>query len=118
MTRPTAHSVTGHTQDQSLLPPQFKDNRSHSATSLVSKTLPPGSFSTELRPTVSRVDNGRIDFSTFDIDQSASTVTTEQRLADYRDKIEKETKIKIGSENLLEALNAKNAKQSRDQRRL
>ncbi|KAI4750330.1 hypothetical protein E4T52_17091 [Aureobasidium sp. EXF-3400] len=118
MTRPTAHSVTGHTQDQSLLPPQFKDHRSHSATSLVSKTLPPGSFSTELRPTVSRVDNARIDFSTFDIDQSASTVTTEQRLADYRDKIEKETKIKIGSENLLEALNAKNAKQSRDQRRL
>ncbi|THX45207.1 hypothetical protein D6D11_07557 [Aureobasidium pullulans] len=118
MTRPTAHSVSGHTQDQSLLPPQLKDHRSHSTTNLVSKTLPPGSFSSELRPTVSRVDHGRIDFSTFDSDQAASTVTTEQRLADYRDKIEKETKIKIGSENLLEALNTKNAKQSRDQRRL
>ncbi|KAI5204722.1 hypothetical protein E4T39_03433 [Aureobasidium subglaciale] len=118
MTRPTAHSVSGHTQDQSLLPPQLKDHRSHSATSLVSKTLPPGSFSTELRPTVSRVDNARVDFSTYDAEQAAANKTTEQRLADYRDRIEKETKIKIGSENLLEALNTKNAKQSRDQRRL
>lgn len=118
MTRPPAHSVSAHPADQSLLPPQLKDHRSQSATSLVSKALPPGSFSSELRPTVSRVDHGRPDFSSFDLDTAAPAVTSEQRLADYRDKIEKETKIKIGSENLLEALNTKNAKQSRDQRRL
>lgn len=110
MTRPPAHSV----QDQSLLPPQIKDHRSQSATSLLPKQLPPGSFSSELRPTVSRVDHG----PSPDLDSTAPTVTTEQRLADYRDRIEKETKIKIGSENLLEALNTKNPKQSRDQRRL
>jgi hypothetical protein len=40
--------------------------------------------------------------------------TTEQRQAELQDQIEKETKIKVGSENLLEALNVKNAK--KDQR--
>src|SRR6201999_4071768 len=33
---------------------------------------------------------------------------SEKRQAELRDEIEKETKIKIGSENMLEALNAKN----------
>lgn len=42
------------------------------------------------------------------------STTTEQRQAELQDQIEKETKIKIGSENLLEALTAKNAK--KDQR--
>jgi hypothetical protein len=42
--------------------------------------------------------------------------TSEQRQAELQDQIEKETKIKIGSENLLEALNTKNAKQSKEQR--
>lgn len=42
--------------------------------------------------------------------------TTEERQAVVRDKIAKEMKIKTGTENMLEALMAKNAKQSRDQR--
>ncbi|KAI9748161.1 MAG: hypothetical protein M1815_003480, partial [Lichina confinis] len=40
---------------------------------------------------------------------------TEQRMAELKDKLNKEMKIRAGSENLLEALNIKKAKQSRDQ---
>ncbi|KAH8732307.1 Rapamycin-insensitive companion of mTOR, N-term-domain-containing protein [Phaeosphaeriaceae sp. PMI808] len=75
----------------------------------------PGSFNSQLTPTTS--GDGRLRPS---FDMHAITVgdndntTTEQRQADLQDQIEKETKIKIGSENLLEALTAKNAK--RDQR--
>ncbi|KAF2645104.1 hypothetical protein P280DRAFT_466340 [Massarina eburnea CBS 473.64] len=77
----------------------------------------PGSFSSQLRPTTSHDGRLRPDFDTHAIivgDDSSST--TEQRQAELQDRIEKETKIKIGSENLLEALNAKNAKNTRDQR--
>lgn len=42
--------------------------------------------------------------------------TTEERQAVVRDKIAKEMKIKIGTENMLEALMMKNPKQTRDQR--
>lgn len=42
--------------------------------------------------------------------------TTEERQAVVRDKIAKEMKIKTGTENMLEALMTKNAKQTRDQR--
>jgi hypothetical protein len=42
---------------------------------------------------------------------------SEKRQAELRDEIEKETKIKIGSENMLEALNAKNAKGGKEQKR-
>lgn len=91
-----------------------------STASLVARPPPPGSFSADLKSNVSRVDASRPDFSSyagFDFEPVQGT-TSEQRQAEYRDKIEKETKIKVGSENLLEALNAKNAKQTRDQRRL
>ncbi|KAH0564991.1 hypothetical protein GP486_001623 [Trichoglossum hirsutum] len=42
--------------------------------------------------------------------------TSERALADLKDKLNKEIKIKEGSENLLEALNTKKAKQTKDQR--
>ncbi|KAI9786143.1 MAG: hypothetical protein M1839_007553 [Geoglossum umbratile] len=42
--------------------------------------------------------------------------TSEKALADLKDKLNKEIKIKEGSENLLEALNTKKAKQTKDQR--
>jgi len=77
----------------------------------------PGSFSSQLRPATSHDGRLRPDFDNYAIvvgeDDSA---TTEQRQADLQDQIEKETKIKIGSENLLEALNAKNAKNTAGQR--
>lgn len=44
--------------------------------------------------------------------------STEQRQAQYRDQIEKETKIRVGTENLLEALNTKKEKHIREQRRV
>ncbi|KNG49580.1 cytosolic regulator pianissimo [Stemphylium lycopersici] len=78
----------------------------------------PGSFNTALmRPPTAQEGRLRPDF-----DMHAITIgdndgtTTEQRQAELQDQIEKETKIKIGSENLLEALNAKNAKESKNQR--
>jgi rapamycin-insensitive companion of mTOR len=77
----------------------------------------PGSFSSQLRPATSHDGRLRPDFDNYAIvvgeDDSAST---EQRQADLQDQIEKETKIKTGSENLLEALNAKNAKNTAGQR--
>ncbi|KAF2033583.1 hypothetical protein EK21DRAFT_58282 [Setomelanomma holmii] len=75
----------------------------------------PGSFNSQLTTTVS--NDGRLRPS---FDMHAITVgdndntTSEQRQAELQDQIDKETKIKIGSENLLEALTAKNAK--KDQR--
>jgi rapamycin-insensitive companion of mTOR len=81
----------------------------------------PGSFTSELKGTISRPDVPRYEVGSF-----AGTVedgglpghTTEQRQAEFRDKIEKETKIKIGTENLLEALNTKKEKHIREQRRV
>lgn len=147
--RPTAFSAAGHEQPQgALFPPHIaqagKDGRSLSSNSLVSRPAPPGSFTSDLRSTISRVDAPRPEpahrgYTSLDFDTpsaataaaaaaavvAATTTTTnntssssEQRLVEYRDRIEKETKIKIGSENLLEALNAKKEKHTRDQRRL
>lgn len=81
---------------------------------------PPGSFSSDLKTmTMPRVGTPRADLGTFissDYMQAKDEATTEQRQSDLRDKINKETKIKAGSENLLEALISKNAKQTKDQR--
>jgi hypothetical protein len=75
----------------------------------------PGSFSSQLRPIPSHDGRLRPDFDTHAIIVGGdSSATPEQRQADLQDQIDKETKIKIGSENLLEALNVKNAK--KDQR--
>jgi rapamycin-insensitive companion of mTOR len=71
----------------------------------------PGSFNAQLTPTVSGESRARPSF-----DMHAITVgdtdgtTSEQRQAELQDQIEKEIKIRTGSENLLEALTAKNAK--------
>lgn len=89
-------------------------------TSLAPSGQPPGSFSSDLK-TVStpRAGTPRAELggSTggdyFGMDGATSS---EQRQHELRDKINKETKIKIGSENLLEALISKNAKQTKDQR--
>lgn len=89
-----------------------------STASIMSRPIP-GSFASELKSTISRVDGAtRSDFSSYDLLDPPSSTTSEQRQANYRDKIEKEIKIKVGSENLLEALNAKKEKHTRDQRRL
>ncbi|MCJ1424815.1 hypothetical protein MMC29_002703 [Sticta canariensis] len=83
--------------------------------SLAPLAQPPGSFSPDLRSaTASRIGTPRADVG--DHVNADKITTSEQRQIDLRDKINKETKIKLGSENLLEALISKNAKQTRDQR--
>lgn len=74
----------------------------------------PGSFSSELKAFSTRSDGPG--YSGYD--ENDAHITSEQRQAGYRDQIDKETKIKIGTENLLEALNNKSAKQARDQRKV
>lgn len=115
---------------QALYPPSraTKDGRSMSAVSLASRGLsyaqsgpPPGSFTSDLKSTISRFDGSgsRIDLSSNGgFDEAADNASSEQKQAEYRTRIDKETKIKIGSENLLEALNAKNPKQTKEQRKL
>lgn len=88
--------------------------------SLAPSGQPPGSFSSDLK-TVStpRAGTPRADLAAFtggDYFATDGAVSSEQRQHELRDKINKETKIKIGSENLLEALISKNAKQTKDQR--
>lgn len=88
--------------------------------SLAPSGQPPGSFSSDLK-TVStpRAGTPRADLATFtggDYFGTDGAISSEQRQHELRDKINKETKIKIGSENLLEALISKNAKQTKDQR--
>lgn len=50
------------------------------------------------------------------VDPSDGFLNTEERQAALRDKISKEVKIKTGTENMLEALLAKNPKHTKDQR--
>ncbi|KAF2205609.1 hypothetical protein GQ43DRAFT_477202 [Delitschia confertaspora ATCC 74209] len=111
-----------------LLPPsRGRDGRSVSSASTItasrgqssfaSSNPPPGSFSSELRTTVSRSETPRLDFTALpSVTGKDLQTTSEQRQAELQDQIEKEIKIKNGSENLLEALNSKNAKQTKDQR--
>ena len=88
--------------------------------SLAPSVQAPGAFSSDLRTThvprigTPKVENGITQGSDyFSLDPGLSS---EQRQTQIRDKINKETKIKVGSENLLEALIAKNAKQTKEQR--
>ena len=88
--------------------------------SLAPSGQPPGSFSSDLK-TIStpRAGTPRTDLGGFtggDYFGTDVAISSEQRQHELRDKINKETKIKIGSENLLEALISKNAKQTKDQR--
>lgn len=88
--------------------------------SLAPSAQAPGSFSSDFKTvTQSRVGTPRADLgstSTGDYFGNEGAKSSEQRQKELREKINKETKIKIGSENLLEALISKNAKQTRDQR--
>lgn len=109
-----------------------RDGRSMSTFSLVPKGLPasvatytnaPGSFSTDLKSTnASRSDLTRPHAPSFVSYRSTRTQdeddkdSTEARQAELREAIAREEKIKSGSENLLEALNAKSVKQAREQR--
>ena len=135
---PTALSVFRHKRNASkteeegsgirdgLVPPSAigKDARSMSnaslfgprTASLVNSTNGTGSFSSNLEmigPRSARpelVYTGSSESHPDDLNASA------RRQAEYRERISKEMRIKIGSENLLEALQAKSSKQTKDQR--
>ncbi|KAL8929396.1 MAG: hypothetical protein Q9172_000447 [Xanthocarpia lactea] len=80
---------------------------------------PPGGFSPDLKTMATpRSGTPRTEQGPFfsDYPPRDNERTTEQRQTDLRDQISKETKIKIGSENLLEALTSKNVKQAKEQR--
>lgn len=88
--------------------------------SLAPSVQPPGSFSSDLRTaTLPRGGTLKTENGTFqgaDYFSPDPGLSSEQRQTQIREKINKETKIKVGSENLLEALIAKNAKQTKEQR--
>ncbi len=134
MTPPPARSVNtadGPAAEYNALlaPTRSRDGRSLPATasggassrgamsSYATTVQGPGSFNSQLRPGTSQDGRLRPDFDmhAFTVADNDET-STEQRQAELQDQIEKETKIKIGSENLLEALNVKNAKNTKDQR--
>ncbi|QIW95391.1 hypothetical protein AMS68_000909 [Peltaster fructicola] len=77
----------------------------------------PGSFTAELRSTVSRTDLPRHEYGNFNADEDDASAS-ERKQTEYKDKIDKEMKIKVGTENLLEALNSKKEKHIREQRRI
>ncbi|KAI9784054.1 MAG: hypothetical protein M1816_001085 [Peltula sp. TS41687] len=76
----------------------------------------PGSFMADPRArAMSRPTNLHMDRMVDDDDKDGLTAH-EQLLAEVKEQLNKELKIKEGSENLLEALNSKKAKQTKEQR--
>lgn len=80
----------------------------------------PGSFSSEMRSQMMTSRAGsRMDltsnFAMDKVDEDDDRIT-QQALTSLKDRLNREMKIKEGSENMLEALNIKKAKQTRDQR--
>ncbi|KAG6035001.1 hypothetical protein E4U19_005249 [Claviceps sp. Clav32 group G5] len=116
-----------------LQPSNATSNRLAAAASVVSfaprgsslnPTIGPGSFSSELRSQMlssragSKIDVGSTYTGgiTDKVDQGDAAPATQQTLYGLREKLNREMKIKEGSENMLEALNIKKAKQTKEQR--
>jgi rapamycin-insensitive companion of mTOR len=121
-------TVVNETYTQSVVSRVLKNGRSMSSSSATygprglmvgASNQPPGSFTSDLKFTsTSRSTTPRPDLSiprrdTFDDDGRAES---DKRQAAVREKIAKEMKIKIGTENMLEALLMKNNKQTKEQR--
>ncbi|KAI0866995.1 Rapamycin-insensitive companion of mTOR, N-term-domain-containing protein [Xylaria cubensis] len=87
------------------------------STTLNPTSIAPGSFSSELRSqmTQSRAGSRAETYSLEKLDEGDELVV-EHTLSALKDSLNREMKIKEGSENLLEALNTKKAKQSKEQR--
>ncbi|KAI1432738.1 Rapamycin-insensitive companion of mTOR, N-term-domain-containing protein [Xylaria sp. CBS 124048] len=77
----------------------------------------PGSFGAELRGQMTQSRTGsRADMYSLDKLEEDVEPVSEHTLNTLKDSLNREMKIKEGSENLLEALNAKKAKQTKEQR--
>ncbi|KAI1154932.1 Rapamycin-insensitive companion of mTOR, N-term-domain-containing protein [Nemania diffusa] len=85
--------------------------------SLNPSSVAPGSFSSELRSQMTQSRAGsRVDtYNLEKLDEDDESVA-EHTLNALKDSLNREVKIKEGSENMLEALNAKKAKQTKEQR--
>ncbi|KID78377.1 Target of rapamycin complex 2 subunit ste20 [Metarhizium brunneum] len=92
--------------------------------SSLNPTIGPGSFSSELRSqTISSRAGSRMDVGSMytgsimdKVEEDGTEAAMQQALSTLRDKLNREMKIKEGSENMLEALNIKKAKQTKEQR--
>ncbi|KAJ2902622.1 uncharacterized protein MKZ38_000289 [Zalerion maritima] len=88
--------------------------------SSLNPSIGPGSFSSELRSQMSSRAgaSSRADLYTNleKLDEDDDAVMAEESLNHLREALKREEKIKEGSENMLEALNNKKAKQSKEQR--
>lgn len=136
LTPPNQQPLPGRTSidrdGTGLQPPNGAAGRNLSASlvsfaprgSSLNPSIAPGSFSSELRSQMmssragSRVDVGSIyPSSVMDkVDEDDGDDITTQALATLRERLNREMKIKEGSENMLEALNTKKAKQTKEQR--
>ncbi|KAL8371243.1 hypothetical protein RB595_001200 [Gaeumannomyces hyphopodioides] len=82
----------------------------------------PGSFSSDLRSHASAVSSRAVSrggegYGAMDrLNEGEDDGAAEKNLASLRETLKREIKIKEGSENMLEALNSKKAKQAKDQR--
>ncbi|KAI1484278.1 Rapamycin-insensitive companion of mTOR, N-term-domain-containing protein [Daldinia eschscholtzii] len=113
--------------DGGLRPPAAGDgarSMASTATSLAPRggaslnpSQPPGSFSSELRSQVmqSRAGSRADVYIREKLDEDDDSIA-ENTLNALKDSLSRELKIKEGSENMLEALNAKKAKQTKEQR--
>ncbi|KAK4619815.1 Target of rapamycin complex 2 subunit ste20 [Fulvia fulva] len=128
MTQPNPRAngpPAGTLRDNVLVPPSrsTKDGGSLSAASLLTAKQashirqvppPPGSFTSDLKSFSSRLDlnsyGGGME------DGAVDPATSEQKQQEYRQEIEKHTRLKAGTENLLEALSTQKAKKAKDQR--
>ncbi|KAI0014057.1 Rapamycin-insensitive companion of mTOR, N-term-domain-containing protein [Xylariaceae sp. FL0662B] len=113
-------------RDGGLQPPSSANaarNQSASSVSFAPRgsslnpSQPPGSFSSELRSQMMQSRAGsRADVYNRDKLDEVDESVAENALNALRDSLIREMKIKEGSENMLEALNAKKAKQTKEQR--
>ena len=109
-----------------LLPPNANGGRNLSASAVsfasrgpsLNPSPMPGSFSSELRSqmNVSRAGSRLDMFPSLEKLDEDDGPTNEKTLANLREALGREMKIKEGSENMLEALNSKKAKQTKEQR--
>lgn len=86
-------------------------------TSLNPSLVAPGSFSSDLRSQITQSRAGsRADLYNLEKLDEGDESVAEHSLSALKDSLNREVKIKEGSENLLEALNTKKAKQTKEQR--
>ncbi|KAI1375938.1 Rapamycin-insensitive companion of mTOR, N-term-domain-containing protein [Hypoxylon crocopeplum] len=123
---PVPASRPSFDRDGSLQPPGTSTNAARNMSSSgasfaprgssLNPNQPPGSFSSELRQTMQSRAGSRTEVYALDkLDEDDESIT-ENTLNALKDSLNREMKIKEGSENMLEALNAKKAKQTKEQR--